>query len=75
MSHYGEPLHAIPFRATFGDLILYDDHGLMAHLVSGVTGAKYDHLGVVVPVAPHDKRNLFEANRKGCFAFPIVSRC
>ncbi len=33
---------------TFGDIVLFDDSGLMAHLVSGVTATKYDHIGIVV---------------------------
>ena len=48
LSGYGEPLHAIPFRVSFGDVVLFDDSGLMAHVVSGVTGGKYDHIGIVV---------------------------
>lgn len=53
LSHYGEPLHSIPFRTLFGDVVLFDDSGLVAHVVSGVTGGKYDHIGIVVSFILH----------------------
>jgi hypothetical protein len=67
-------VHALPFRVSFGDVVLFDDPGLGANLVSLSTGSKYDHIGIVVPAPPHDKRNVLEASRKGCFGIPLDER-
>ncbi len=74
LARYGDPLHSLPFRVTYGDVILFDDPGLGAGLVSLSTGSRYDHIGIVVPAPPHDKRNLLEASRKGCFGVPLDER-
>ena len=74
LARYGEPVHTLPFRVSFGDVVLFDDPGLSANLVSLSTGSKYDHIGIVVPAPPHDKRNVLEASRRGCFGIPIDER-
>lgn len=74
LSHLGRPSNCLPFRINFGDLVLLDNVSFSAKVVSLSTGSRFDHVAIIVPVAPHNALALMEATKQGVYAYPFEER-
>ena len=75
LAAFGPVSRVIPFRLNFGDVVLFNNNATFsAKLVSFGTGSRFDHVGIVVPVPPHDSMGLMEATKSGVYAYPLEER-
>jgi hypothetical protein len=75
LARYGHPVRCLPFRINHGDLILENvKHTASAALIHTMTGSRWDHIGIVVPIGTRNSLYILEASTSGVYAFPFEDR-